>query len=97
MALTVFNSQKTLIRALEGIRVTYPEVWEMLTQGCREMLEPEAKAVIRAAPDRLQVAQGRAQIAEDILGLLHNCAFLAEEMRKQQAAVNATRYPPQFS
>lgn len=83
MALVVQRSQVTLVKALEGIRTTYPDVWDRLSQGLREALEPEAKHVVRAPPPMLQVAQGRAQVAEDILMLLRHCSELAESLRRQ--------------
>lgn len=95
MAQAIVKTQITLIKALEGVKTTYPAVWEMLSQGLREMLEPEARFVVRA-PSRLKVFQGRAQIADDILGLLHNCSDLAERIRQQSPAPDPTKPAPKF-
>ena len=96
MALVVQKDRVTLITALEGIKVTYPEVWGMLEQGIKEMLEPEMVNLVRAPPQVLQVAQGRAQIAQDILGTLHHCSDLAEKLRQASPTPLPGDEPPKF-
>lgn len=93
---TIAKPQYTLIRALEGVRVTYPEVWEMLSRGLREMLEPEMLHIVRVPLDRLQISQGRAQVAQDILRIVEHCGVLAEQIRKEQATVADKSTPPRF-
>lgn len=83
------KEQIPLIKALDGIRSLQPVHWQTLVEGLRGYLEPEMLHMVRCPPELLPVAQGRAQIADDLLQIVATCGQLSERLRTQEAAAKA--------
>jgi hypothetical protein len=67
--IAIRKEQIELVEALASIKALEPALWARLLAGLQLFLGPETRHVIRTPPDVILVAQGRAQIAEDLLTL----------------------------
>ncbi len=99
--LVLDRKQIALIRAFDSIKRSQPALWSAFGAGLREYLEPEMRHMIRCPPELLNIAQGRAQIADDLLRLLDDCTALAEKWRAHEGQAGKQHHipftePPKF-
>jgi hypothetical protein len=66
---------------LDVLRKTQPATFTQLSEALHGLLDKEGKLLVRVPHNLLPTSQGRAQIADDVLGALDNCALLAERAR----------------
>lgn len=93
----VAKNKVALVKAFEGIKTAHPAAWGMLQRGLVELLGPEVRHIIRVPTALLEVSQGRAQIAEDILTIMDECSELAEELRRTEPTTQSVSgQPPVF-
>lgn len=85
--LTTDPRQILLADALDRIRKTQPALFSQLLVTFHGMLDPEARHVVRAPPPMLPTAQGRAQVAEDVLAVLDNCAAIVAQSQQRTNTV----------
>lgn len=69
--------------AFEKVRVTQPFLYSEMARALHELLDQEFQHIIRVPRDKLETSQGRAQVAQDVIGALDNCA---EIVRRKKAA-----------
>lgn len=83
IALTVDPKIIAVAEVLEKIRQTQPFLFNELSTVLHALLDPEFQHIVRVPPDRLQTSQGRAQVAQDVIGAVDNCV---EIVRRKKAA-----------
>lgn len=81
MSAAVRKEHVALIEAFAAIKAIEPVLWAKLDAALRVFAEPETKLIIRVPPDLILVAQGRAQVAEDLLRLAAECSQLAASLK----------------
>src|SRR5258708_13503717 len=80
---TVDPKQIAVAEVIEKIRQTQPFLYSELSNALHDLLDPEFQHIIRVPPDKLQTSQGRAQVAQDVIGAIDNCA---EIVRRKKAS-----------
>ncbi len=86
-----------LIRALVVLQVRSPEVFDQIKLGLADLLEPSLVAFLRVPPTEiLAVAQGRGQVAQDVLMLIEHLDHYRQKLDEfdRAAAAKATSQPP---
>lgn len=101
MAIGLDKRFYTLVKALDGVKRSSPSLWEGLSRGLEEALRPETRHIIRAPLPVLAVAQGRAQVSDEILSLRDNCSEIAKQLEIVEAQAKnggvAPGAPPKFN
>lgn len=70
-----------LAEALASIKAVEPALWARLSTGLQKFIDPELKMLVRVPPELILVAQGRAQVAEDLQGLARNCSEITAQLK----------------
>lgn len=70
--------------AFDAIRKMQPILYAKIESALHDLLDPEMQHIKRVPPDKLQVSQGRVQIADDILGALDNCTEITSQAKMQR-------------
>lgn len=81
--ITVRKDHADLAEALASIKAIEPALWARLTAGFAKFIDPELKTIIRVPPDLILVAQGRAQVAEDLQKLIRDCSEIAAHLKSK--------------
>lgn len=68
----------------DRIQKTQPVLFAQLVATLHAKLDPELRTIIRIRPDLILVSQGRAQVADEILGSLDTCDAIARHQRQRQ-------------
>lgn len=76
-----------LADAFDRIQKTQPALFAQLAGMLHAKLDAELRHVLRAPGTVIQVSQGRAQIADEILEVLDNCDAIARQQRQRQQSV----------
>jgi hypothetical protein len=96
MASSITRDKFPLVKALERVKKAHPELWKQMVVEMRNKLGAEAAILVRAPVAVLQVSQGRAQVAEEVLALFERCSELNEEVERLEGAPapSGTQSPP---
>jgi hypothetical protein len=90
--------QHRLVRALVVLKTRNPEIYNQLELALHEALDAEMVAPVRVPPAMLPTAQGRAQVAQDVLAIVDNIEHYRLELEKAEHAARAaaakTQPPP---
>ena len=77
-----------LVQSTMALRESVPQQWDNWVASLREYTSATVHEMIRAEPERLQQAQGRAQALQDLVQLLLNAPTAFD---KQRVAVKRGR------
>lgn len=78
-------------KAVADVRSTNPQGWTTLLDALSARALFKAEECISSPIERLQVAQGRAQEARELLSILQNAPKLAEQIRDKERINGARR------
>ncbi len=73
-----------LTMALAKFKATNPVLFSEFQTALDAFAMPEVRAMLAAPPTLVQLAQGRAQVADELVGLATNCASKAQQYQQQQ-------------
>ena len=82
---------RNLVDASMRLRAAAPDEWEKFVHAMREYGAASTTDMLRAAPELLLKAQGMAVQANEIAGILRDCAQLQEKFL--MASLQAKRNP----
>jgi len=85
--ITVDPKVIAVAEVIEKIRATQPFLYTELSAALHGLLDQEFQHIVRVPRDKLETSQGRAQVAQDVLGALDNCAEIVR--RKKTAGLPA--------
>lgn len=79
-------SDKTvsLTMALAKFKATNPVLFSEFQTALEAYAMPEVRAMLAAPPTHVQLAQGRAQVADELVAITTNCAAKAHQYQQQQ-------------
>lgn len=83
-----------LVRALVVAKASNPDLFGQLLEGLHALLDQEMVMPIRVPPPLLPCAQGRAQMAQEVLTLLDNVDHYREELGKIDRKIVAPQIKP---
>jgi hypothetical protein len=78
-----------LADVLDRIRKTQPALFSQLVVAFHQKLDRETDVFKRTNPERLPTAQGRVQVADEILTVVDNCAGIVIEAQRKAALSQA--------
>lgn len=86
------NELEVLIaKAVMDVRSSNPQGWDTLLNALSARAACKAEDCISSSIDRLQVTQGRAQEARELVNMLLNAPKLAEQIRDKERINGARR------
>jgi hypothetical protein len=85
--------EAALAKAAQSLRFRAPEDWDAFIKALSDRVDAAYDQCVSAPPDRVLMAQGRAQEARDILKTLLNAPQLAAQLHDQARKLNHGRKP----
>jgi hypothetical protein len=72
-----------LTMVLAKLKATNPVLFSEFQTALDAFAMPEVRSLLAAPPSHVQLAQGRAQIADELVGIATNCAAKAQQYQQQ--------------